>query len=408
MESASVPPAPATTAPTPLTPPAGTERPAAVGERFRLLTLATVTVLLLGLCALVAVPFLPAITWGVALAIIAWPVYHWVSRHLARPDRAAAVTTAAVAVMILSAGAFVTYYLAREAGSAAARVQGGAAEGGLREKVVGMPALGEVVTWMERFGLDVEAEARNLVGSYTRNLSGLAQGSVTAVIQFLVAVFILYYLFRDRAAFLHGLRELLPLSREESNRVFARAADSVHANLYATFVTSLIDATGGGLMFWALGLPAPVLWAAVMFVLSILPVVGAGLVWLPAAAYLALAGRWLAAGALAGWGVLSFLIVDNVVYVRLAGERMRMHPVPALVAFLGGVAVFGLSGMILGPAILAVTAAVLEAWRRHLSGAAISSAAAASGGSAELGAAEREGRAGVSPYPAIPGQEEKS
>src|SRR5262245_39197905 len=101
-----------------------------------------------------------------------------------------------------------------------------------------------------------------------------------------------------------------------------------------------------------------------MFVLSFLPVVGAGLVWLPAAAYLAMSGGWLQALALVAWGLLTFAIVDNVIYVRLAGEQMRLHDVPALIAFLGGIAVFGVSGMILGPAVLAVTVALLEAWKR--------------------------------------------
>jgi predicted PurR-regulated permease PerM len=134
-------------------------------------------------------------------------------------------------------------------------------------------------------------------------------------------------------------------------------------------ITSLIDATGGGLMFWLLGLPSPALWGSVIFVLSILPVLGAGLVWAPAAAYLAVSGQWLHSGGLLAWGVLSFLIVDNIVYVRLAGERMKMHQVPALFAFLGGLAVFGMSGMILGPAILAVTVAFLEVWQRRMKNA---------------------------------------
>jgi predicted PurR-regulated permease PerM len=159
------------------------------------------------------------------------------------------------------------------------------------------------------------------------------------------------------------VRDLLPLSRSESDRVFSRAADSVHANLYATIITSLIDAVGGGLLFWVLGLPAPVLWSVVIFVLAILPVVGAGLVWVPAAAYLGMSGNWLGFTALVTWGVLTSILVDNLLYVRLAGDRMRMHAVPAMIAFLGGIAVFGVSGMILGPAIFAVTEAVVDVWK---------------------------------------------
>ncbi len=231
-----------------------------------------------------------------------------------------------------------------------------------------VPALRGVVEWMERVDLDPTREVRKVVEVSTRDVSGVVEGSVAASIQFLVAVFILFYLFRDRSAFMEGLRDLMPLSRTESDQVFARAADSVHANLYATVITSLIDGIGGGLMFWALGLPAPFLWGVVMFVLSVLPMVGAALVWLPAAGYLVIVGHWPQALALVGWGVTEYIVVDNIVYVRLAGDRMRMHEVPALVAFLGGLAIFGMSGMILGPAIFAVTEAFLEIWRRRDSG----------------------------------------
>ena len=116
------------------------------------------------------------------------------------------------------------------------------------------------------------------------------------------------------------------------------------------------------------GLPAPVLWAFVMFILSLLPVVGAGLVWIPAAVYLAITGRWLATASIVGWGTLCFIFVDNLLYMRLVGERMRMHDLLALISFFGGIAVFGMSGMILGPTIVAVTMALLEVWKARMSG----------------------------------------
>jgi predicted PurR-regulated permease PerM len=337
-----------------------------LGDRFRLYALAGLTVVFVGLCLWLAIPFLPAITWGVALAIIAWPMHRWIRKRVGRPRLAAMLSSIAVVLAILVPAVLVTYHLAQEAAATAARVQDQTGEGGLREKIDAVPALNRLAQWMDRIDLDIETEARKLVASYTQDVTNLAQGSVSTVLQFLIAMFILYYLFLDRSEFVQGTRDLLPLSRAESDRVFARAADSVHANLYATLVTSLIDATGGGLMFWALGLPAPLLWAVVMFVLSILPIVGTGFIWIPAAIYLALTGRWIAAAALVAWGVLSFLITDNVIYVRLAGERMRLHDVPALIAFLGGLALFGMSGMILGPAILAVTVALLEVWKGRL------------------------------------------
>ncbi len=337
-------------------------------ERIRLLTRAALTVALLGLCVALAVPFLPAVTWGVALAIMAWPLHTWIRRHVSRKSLAAALSTLGVVVVILGPGLFVAYQVVLEIGSAADRMREEAGEETLRQKMAEVPALRGVVEWMERVDLDPTREVRKVVEVSTRDVSGVVEGSVAASIQFLVAVFILFYLFRDRSAFMEGLRDLMPLSRTESDQVFARAADSVHANLYATVITSLIDGIGGGLMFWALGLPAPFLWGVVMFVLSVLPMVGAALVWLPAAGYLVIVGHWPQALALVGWGVTEYIVVDNIVYVRLAGDRMRMHEVPALVAFLGGLAIFGMSGMILGPAIFAVTEAFLEIWRRRDSG----------------------------------------
>jgi predicted PurR-regulated permease PerM len=197
----------------------------------------------------------------------------------------------------------------------------------------------------------------------TSSVTGLAQGSIDAIIQFLVMAFILYYLLRDHRPFLEGLRGLLPLTKRESDLVLSHAGDSIHANLYATFVTSVIDSIGFGLIFWWFGLPAPVLWTLVMFFLSLLPVLGAGMVWAPTVAYLGLTGQWPPALALLAWGIFTFILVDNALYARLAGKRMRMHEVLALVAFLGGLALFGVSGVIVGPVIAAVTIGVLEVWK---------------------------------------------
>lgn len=336
-------------------------------ERFRPFALAGLILLTVGLCVLLSVPFLPALTWSVALAIMAWPLHAWISRRIPQPNLAAGLSSAIVVLLVLIPVLFVTYQLAREAGAASDHMGEGIGSN-MRDRLEAIPGLGGIVDWFNRIGLDVEQEARTWIASYTASATAFLQGSVDVVLQSLVALFILFHLFRDRAQFVRGVRDLLPLSRAESDRVFASVADSVHANLYATVVTSCIDAAGGGLMFWALGLPSPVLWSVVMFVLSLLPVVGAGMVWAPAIAYLVLNGQWLSALLLLGWGLGSWFVVDNIIYVRLAGERMRMHQAPTLVAFLGGLAVFGVSGMILGPAILAVTVALLDVWRRREAG----------------------------------------
>jgi predicted PurR-regulated permease PerM len=357
----------------PPTPPAARPAdpaPAATGGPVRVLALVALTAMLLALCAWVALPFLPAITWAVALAIIAWPLHRWIVRRIDNRTLAAGLTTAAVVVVILVPGVWVGYQLASQVGTAADQLGGNGGASGLRDRLAEVPALAPAVAWLERLNVNVEAEARTIIAAYTRDAAQLAQGSVAAVLQFLVVLFLLFFVFRDRGEFLAGARDVLPLSGAEADQVFRGVADSVHANLYATVVTSAIDAVTGGLVFWAVGLPAPVAWAAVMFVLALLPVVGAAMVWLPAVGFLALSGNWLGAAAVLGWGLTVFVLVDNLLYVRLAGPRMRMHQAYALVAFLGGLAVFGVSGIVLGPAAFAVTMAILKVWRRRLTGVA--------------------------------------
>ncbi len=345
------------------------EGPLATGERFRPFALAALTVVLLALCALLTYPFLPAVTWGVALAIIAWPLHAWVLRRLtAHRTGAAALSALVVVAAIVVPGVFVAQQLAREAASAADQMREQQARNTLRDRLASAPGLGGAVEWADRTGIDIDAEAQKAARAYFGDAGALAQGSVMALLQAVIAVFILFYMLRDRQELRAGVRRLLPVRRAEADRVFDGAAGSVYANLYATLVTSAIDGVGLGLMFWVVGLPSPVTWGVVTFVLSFLPILGTYIVWMPAAIYLGMIGNWGGAAALLAYGVIAWCIVDNIIYVRIAGDRMRLHEVPALIAFLGGVAVFGASGMILGPGILAVTVAVLDVWHDRAEG----------------------------------------
>lgn len=339
--------------------------PSGSGERYRLMALAAITGGLVAICVLLALPFLPAISWGLALTIITWPMHRWIARRIQNPTWAAVVSAGIVTSVLLGCMLFVAWQLAHESQNVAANLQNETPES-VREKLTKVPGVNSVVNWMDQAGINLEQETQRLIEGYTQNISGFAQGSLTAAIQLLVAIFIMYTAFRDGNRLTRTARSFLPMTREESERVFKRAADSVHANIYATLVTTVIDTAAFTVCFWWVGLPAPLLWATVMFVLSFLPIVGAGLVWVPAAIYLAASGKIWATALILGVGAVTFVLVDNILYARLAGARMRMHEALALVAFLGGLAVFGTSGMILGPAVVAVTIAFVEVWKGRL------------------------------------------
>lgn len=337
---------------------------------FRPLALATLTLTLIVVCVGLAYPVLPAITWGLALAILAYPMHRAIFRWLPWPGVAAGASTAVVVGVLLGTMAFVTYQLSKEARSAVQDAQARPDEGTLLDKAKKWPVVGRAIRWTEGAGLDIEKQAQERIEAAAGNAQALAQGSIAAVVQFLVAVFILFYLLKEPDTFLCGMREVLPLSTAESDRLFRRAGDSIHANLYATLVTSIIDTIGFGVLFWWAGFPAWILWTVVMFILSLLPILGSGVVWVPAVGYLASMGKWGPAGAVLAWGAFTFVAIDNALYARIAGDRMKLHEVPALIAFLGGLSLFGMSGIILGPLALALAVGLLDVWKARRAAAA--------------------------------------
>lgn len=115
-------------------------------------------------------------------------------------------------------------------------------------------------------------------------------------------------------------------------------------------------------MFWLLGIPAAGLWGFVMVVFSVIPMLGAFVVWAPAAVYLAIQGHWTKAAILTVWGVAVVSTIDNLLYPILVGRDVRLHPLPVFVSIVGGVLIFGAAGLMLGPLIVMSTLALLEIW----------------------------------------------
>ena len=156
-------------------------------------------------------------------------------------------------------------------------------------------------------------------------------------------------------------REMEILQRD-MNRLFDGVIDTIHATLYGTLVVAVVQGTLGGLMFWWLGLPAPLLWGIVMGLLAVVPVLGAFVIWIPAAIFLVLEGSGGKALLLTLWGGIVVGGIDNLLYPMLVGRRLKMHTVLAFISIVGGLIVFGLSGLILGPVIFTVTRLLLKIW----------------------------------------------
>jgi predicted PurR-regulated permease PerM len=329
-----------------------------------IVVLVAVTGLLLFLCALLVQPFFAPIAWALALAVVAHPLHTWIAGKMKSADFAAGVAVLAICIMILAPAVFVTHSIVQEASKGVSAVQAGIEKGTWREQIARAPYGEALLSTVEQQG-DLTSQLGSVAADLGKRLPGLLSGSALAFIQLLVTLFVLFYFFRDRRKALDALRSLVPLSEPETKDVIKRVSDTIHATIFGTLAVATVQGALGGLMFWWLGLPAPVLWGAVMALLAIVPVLGAFVVWVPAAIFLAANGQWGKAMILAVWGGVVVALIDNLLYPILVGKRLRLHTVPVFFSIVGGLAVFGAVGLVLGPVILALTDAILQIWRRR-------------------------------------------
>ena len=170
-----------------------------------------------------------------------------------------------------------------------------------RRAIEAHPTLAPVGRWLEQ-QIDLPALLRNIVSWLTNTGASFVQGSIVQLLGVVLTFYLLFYFLRDRRLMLETLRSHSPLSLPEMDRLYSQTADTIHAIIYGTVVVACVQGTLGGLMFWWLSLPTPLLWGLVMGLLAIVPVLGAFVVWIPAAIFLALDGNWEKAIILFLWG----------------------------------------------------------------------------------------------------------
>jgi predicted PurR-regulated permease PerM len=333
-------------------------------ERVLTLTLLGLTALSLYLCYLLVQPFLPALAFALALAVITHPMYRAIERHVKPRDVAAGLAVAAVALLVVTPIIVVGRTLLVQLSAGIRTLQVEIQSGHWREVVARTSWLERAVVWVETEvnPAAVAGKAGEVIGPY---VPSVVLGSAWTVAGLVMTLFILFFFFRDSDSALDMLRSLVPLSQVEADEVFRRITDTIHASIYGSVAVALVQGVLGGLMFWLLGLPTPVLWGAVMALLALVPMLGTFLVWAPTAAFLALGGQWGKALLLAGWGACAIGLVDNVLYPFLVRKRMRLHTLPVFFAVLGGVALVGAAGVVIGPLVLSITDALMDIWRRR-------------------------------------------
>ena len=333
-------------------------------EHCLVLVLAGVTVLALYLCFRLLEPFLPALAWALALAVVFHPLHRRIEARVSNPDVAAGITLASIVLLLAIPVGYTLRNVVQNASGGLQSIQVDSAEERWREGLARFPRLAEFVHWLET-RTEVRREVEKAIAATTASLTSWLSGSIRALGMLLITLFTLYFFLRDRRSGLRALRALVPLSDSEIAEVFDRVAATIQATVFGSLMVAVIQGVLGGVIFVLLGLPAPALWGAVMGLLALVPWAGTFLIWLPTAVFLALQGHWGQAMLLLGWGLLVIGLIDNLLYPFLVGSKLRMHTLLVFFSLVGGLAFFGAAGVILGPLVLAITEALIDVWRRR-------------------------------------------
>ena len=326
-----------------------------------------VTAILLYLCWRMVQPFLNVILWATVLVILFYPVHRRLVERLKKPSLAALISCVLVILIILVPVTLITLAVINELSGAVETVQAGVNY--LLDP--NSRLTGPILNFLNRY-IDVTQlrseeflveRLRGVGGQLAGRTLGFIGGVVGAIVQTFFVIFTMYYLFRDGENISRTVRDSLPLERQQAESVMTRTRDVIDASVYGVLTIAIIQGTLGGLAFWILGLRSAIIWAVVMTFLSMVPMLGAFIVWVPAAIYLAVTGHVTKALLLALWGTLVIGMIDNFLRPKLVGSRTRLHELFIFFSVLGGLNVFGVLGVVLGPVVLAITLSLIDVYR---------------------------------------------
>ncbi len=315
----------------------------------------------------ILLPFYTAIMWGVILALLFTPLYNWMLVKLGRQPTLAALCTMLVVILIVVLPAtLIMIALAQEASGIYTRLESGE----LKPAVYFRHIFDQLPNWitavLDRLGLvNFPTLQRRVTAAMSQGsqfvatqVFNMGQNTFEFVVSLFIALYLAFFLIRDGKSVMRAIGRAMPLAPIHKQLLWEKFSTVVRATVKGNLLVAAIQGALGGLAFWFLGIGGALLWAVLMAALSLLPSIGAALVWLPVALYFLSTGAVWQGLALMAYGVLVIGLVDNLLRPVLVGKDTLMPDYVVMVTTLGGMAVFGINGFVLGPLIAALFIAV--------------------------------------------------
>ncbi len=336
-------------------------------QRSFLLLLVIITGLFLWLLK----PFFAPLFWACAISLLFHPVQRRLEQWWGeRPNITALATLLLCVVVVVIPVLLVLASFVREAADLYQRIDSGEIKPGalvdrLRDALPPLEAL------LEKLNLDIASLRQHAADSavsasrfVAQNALSVGQTTFQFILQLGLMLYVTFFLLRDGRALVKELARALPLGDEREALLFAKFAEVTRATIKGNLVVAAVQGALGWLIFWLLGIPAAILWGVVMAVLSLIPAVGAALIWFPAALYLFAIGQWIQAVILLLYGTLVIGLADNLLRPILVGRDTKLPDWLVLISTLGGLVWVGIHGFVMGPLVAALFVVVWQIFSR--------------------------------------------
>ena len=316
-------------------------------------------------------PFLTAITWAAILAVLVYPVYAWLMKLLrGRATLAGLIVIVVITLIVIMPGVELAWFLSQEAVALVKTVRALMSEEGVAEwaqkpwvqellrwwSVVSFRLMDFEIDWKEMLVQGAQASSSFMVAQ----VAGIAQNVLLFAVDFAITLVSLFFFLRDGADFCRRIRRLLPMDQEHQELLFKNIVNAITAVVHGCLLVAVIQGLLAGLAYWFAGVPYAVLWGVATAFAALLPVGGTTIVTVPAAIYLFLQGDNVKGVFLLIWCLGVVVTVDNVLKPLFIGTRIKLPMLFLFFGILGGLAVFGPLGLILGPVLFALLAVLLD------------------------------------------------
>ncbi|NCO67689.1 MAG: hypothetical protein COY75_01300 [Nitrospirae bacterium CG_4_10_14_0_8_um_filter_41_23] len=319
-------------------------------------------------------PFLNAIAWAVVFSIVFYPVYAFLLRYLRFKVVTSTVTLLIIILIILGPFTYLSFVLASEIGDLVETINKDTIDS-IRDvftntKITRLFDKLQSYTGMEGIDIsDIVSEnikkiGKGMINSLSTGITNIAG----MLIDLIFMLFAIFFFLKDGPDFLSRIRDYLPFSEEDKNRIMSKVKDMVISTVYGGVVVAIIQGTLGGIAFYLLGIKSPVLWGTAMSVMSFLPMLGTFSIWGPMTGYLFIQGYYMKGIILLLVGFLGISMVDNILKPIIISGRTKMPTLAVFFSVLGGIKLFGFIGFIMGPLVLALFVSVFEIFRQKEGG----------------------------------------